>query len=146
MKMARTMANDPIQQFRFKIEIGGVAFGARTVSGLEKEVEVAEYAEGGYPNIRKLPGRAKTGVISIERGAFKDKKVANYVNDALTKSNFRKTVVVIEQDRFGKGVRQWVCTEAWASKFTAPEKDATSSDVSVDKIELQYEDIRCDLL
>lgn len=144
--MARTMANDPIQQFRFKIEIGGVEFGARTVSGLEKEVEVAEYAEGGYTATRKLPGRATTSVISIERGAFRDRKIAQYVQDTLTKANFRMDVVVIEQDRTGKGIRQWVCSEAWASKFTAPEKDATSSDVSVDKIELQYEDITCELL
>lgn len=142
----RTIVNDPIQQFRFRVEIDGVEFGARNVSGLEKEIEVAEYAEGGFEGKHKLPGRYETGVLTIERGSFPDKTAYDLVNEALTKSNFRKTITVIEQNRLGEPVKQWTVTEAWASKITAPEFDAESSDVAVEQMEIQYEDLRLEIL
>lgn len=139
--MGRTVANDPQQRFRFKIEIGTTEFGAKSVQGLEKELDVTEYREGGYSSTHKLPGIAKTGVLQIEKGAFANVDMYNMVKAALEDTDFRKTVTVIEQNRQGKAIRQWQATEAWASKITAPEYDAESSEVATEQIELQYEDL-----
>lgn len=139
--MARTIANDPQQRFRFKIEIGAVEFGATTVNGLEKEIEVTEYREGGYKNTHKLPGIASTGTLTIEKGAFANVDMYNMVKSALEDEDFRKDITIVEQNRHGVAVRQWLVSECWASKFTAPEYDATSSEVATDQIEIQYEDL-----
>lgn len=139
--MARTIANDPQQRFRFKVEIGSVEFGASNVSGLEKEIEVTEYREGGYVNTHKLPGIASTGTLTIEHGSFADIDLYNMVKSALEDPDFRTDITIVEQDRHGNGKRQWKLTECWASKFTAPEYDATSSEVATESIEVQYEDI-----
>lgn len=139
--MGRTIANDPQQRFRFKIEIGAVEFGAKSVQGLEKELDVTEYREGGYKNTHKLPGIAKTGVLQIEKGAFDNVDMYNMVKSALEDEDFRQDITIVEQNRHGKGIRQWKVTECWASKFTAPEYDAESSEVATDQIEIQYEDL-----
>lgn len=144
--MGRTIANDPQQRFRFKVEIGSVEFGASTVNGLEKELEVTEYREGGYKNTHKLPGIASTGTLTIEHGSFADIDLYNMVKSALEDPDFRTDITVVEQDRHGNPKRQWKATEAWASKFTAPEYDASSSEVATESIEIQYEDLEAEVL
>jgi phage tail-like protein len=139
--MGRTITNDPQQRFRFKVEIGTVEFGCKSVQGLEKELDVTEYREGGYTTTHKLPGIAKTGTLQIEKGAFANVDMYNMVKDSLESSDFRDTITIIEQNRNGKAIRQWQATEAWASKFTAPEYDAESSEVATEQIEIQYEDL-----
>ena len=139
--MARTRTNDPLQRFRFKVEINSVEFGAKTVSGLEKELETATYREGGYSVTHKLPGIATTGTLSIEKGAFANISLYNLVKSALEDNAFRLPVTIIEQDRHGNGIRQWELSECWAKKFTVPELDAESSEVSTETIEIEYENI-----
>lgn len=139
--MGRTLNNDPNQRYRFKVEIGAVEFGCTNVGGLEKEIEVGEYREGGYTTTHKLPGIATTGTLTLERGAFNDMNAYNYVKKALEDPDFREDIFITEQNRQGVAKRQFKCTEAWASKFTAPEYDATSSEVATETIEIQYEDL-----
>lgn len=144
--MGRTIQNDPQQRFRFKLEIGSVEFGATTVGGLEKEVEVTEYREGGYNSTHKLPGIASTGTLTVEKGAFANIDMYNMVKEAMEEQDFRKDITIIEQDRHGTAKRQWRVLECWASKFTAPEYDATSSEVATESIEIQYEDLKASVL
>ena len=144
--MGRTVSNDPTQRFRFKIEIGTVEFGASTVSGLEKEIEVGEYREGGYTSTHKLPGIATTGTLTIEKGAFATREMYDRVVASLKDESFREDVIVVEMNRNGTPKRQWRATEAWASKITAPEFDATSSEIAMESMELQYEDLELEVL
>lgn len=139
--MARTMVNDPLQRFRFRVEINGVEFGCRNVSGLELEIEVATYREGGYNATHKLPGIPSTGTLTIEKGVFRDINSYNLVKSALQDVNFRVPITIYELNRKGQPVRQWQLTEAWASKITAPEFDAESSEVSTEQLEIQYEEL-----
>lgn len=139
--MARTLANDPLQRFRFTVEINGAEMGCQTVSGLGDEIEVTEYREGGYHRTRKLPGIPNTTEVTIEKGVFPDITAFELFRSARDKADFRTTVVITENDRLGNPVRQWELTEAWVSSYTAPELDATSSEVSVESIVIQYEDL-----
>lgn len=138
--MARARSADPLQQFRYRVEIEGVSqLGFSRVSGLETEIEVAEYREGGYDATRKLPGIESTSVVTLERGATKDLQLYNWYKQALSNANFRRTVTIVETDFAGNEVRRHVLYEAWASKFTRPEFDASSSEVAIDTIEIQCE-------
>ena len=139
--MGRTVSNDPTQRFRFSVQVGSSEFGAKNVSGLEEEIEVTTYREGGTKKTLKLPGIESTGTATIEKGAFADVTMYNMIKDALTKQDFRKTITITEKNRMGKAIRQHILYEAWASKFTRPEYDAESSEVATESIEIQYEDI-----
>jgi len=144
--MGRTVANDPTQRFRFAVEIGTAEFGCQTVGGLEKELEVTEYREGGYKTTHKLPGIATTGTLSIQKGAFANIQMYTMIKEALENQAFRKDIAIIEKNRLGTAIRQFKVSEAWASKFTAPEYDASSSEVATETIEIQYEDIVASVL
>lgn len=148
--MARSRAYDPLQRFRFRVSIAPgdgqpMFFGFSRVSGLEKEYEVAEYAEGGYEGTHKLPGKLRTGVITCERGVASLSEsatkpfelVEQFLNSA---RGLRSSIVIEELDYRGITQRTHVIEEAWVSKFTAPEYDAASSEVALESIEIQYED------
>lgn len=140
--MGRSIANDPQQQYKFAVEIEGISgIGFRSVDGLETEVEVAEYREGGYNKTRKLPGIEQTGTVTLERGAFADKTLFEWFKSVLSSPDFRKTITITEQDRLGNPRRTWTLYEAWASKITNPSLDATSSEVAVESIEIQFEEM-----
>ena len=51
----------------------------------------------------------------------------------------RKPISVVQQDEAGKEVKRWQIFDAWPSKYTAPEFDATSSENAVESVELQHE-------
>lgn len=146
--MGRSQVKDPLQQFRFKVEVPGMdeAIGFTAVEGLESEIEVTEYREGGFKGSHKLPGIEKTGVVTLRRGAFKNNETYKLFRESLDSVDFRKDIVVIEQDRMGTNIRQWTLGESWASKFTGPSLDANSSEVSVEAIEVQCESIELEAL
>lgn len=146
--MARTSTKDPLQVFRFKVEVPGLdaAIGFQAVDGLESEVEVTTYNEGGLKGTRKLPGREQTGTVTLRRGVFPNTEMYDLFRETLDSEDFRKSITVIEQDRLGNNKRQWTLDESWASKFTGPSLDATSSEVSVEAIELQTEEISLEKL
>lgn len=138
--MGRSIVADPTQQFKFSVEVEGISgLGVSRVSGLETELEVTEYREGGYGATRKLPGIERTGTVTLEKGAFTDKTLYQLFKDSMNNPNFRKTITITERDRLGNPRRTWTLYEAWVSKFTAPELDANSSEVAVESIEIQFE-------
>ena len=140
--MGRSVTNDPQQQYKFAVEIEGVSgIGFSKADGLESELEVVEYREGGYNKTRKLPGIEQFGTVTLEKGAFADKNLFNWFKEAVGSADFRKTITIIEQDRLGNPRREWTLYEAWASKVTLPSLDATSSEVAVESVEIQFEDM-----
>jgi phage tail-like protein len=58
----------------------------------------------------------------------------------------RRTVVITECNFAGMAIRRHTLMESWVSKFTAPDLDASSSEVAVEQMEIQYEDVRTEPL
>ena len=103
---ARTASLDPLQKYRFRLTIPGIPaeVGFQKVSGLNLEIGVAEYAEGGYDYTHKLPGKPKVGEVTLEQGSFaSDTNISSMqlVKDVLTNPDFRSTVIIEHLDRFG---------------------------------------------
>lgn len=138
---ARTASLDPLQKFRFRVTIPGLPseIGFQTVSGLSHEVGVAEYAEGGYEYTHKLPGKPTVAEITCERGAFQDSALATLIQDTLTNPDFRQTIIIEHLDRFSNVGRTYKLAEAWVSKWEGSDLDATSDDVAIEKITIQFE-------
>ena len=140
------MANarvDPLPRYNFLVEIEGIArAGFMTVSGLEEETEVREYREGGdNSTVRKLAGLNSYSPIVLEMGSIFDTALWDWRQ--LVKRNGaqgnRKSLSIIQQNEMREEVKRWQIFDAWPSKFTAPEFDASSSDTAVESVELQHE-------
>lgn len=137
----RTVSNDPLQKFMFRVTIPGLptGMGFQKVGGLSREVDVTEYLEGMYEYTHKLPGREKVGEVTLERGTYASKELETLYEQTLKDPKFRNTVVIEVLNRFGEVKKTYKLAEAWASKWESSDLDATSSDVAIEKITLQFE-------
>ena len=138
---ARTTSSDPLQKFKFRLTIPGLpsGIGFQKVSGLTQEVGVTEYTEGGYDHIHKLPGRAKVGEVTAERGSYADNSFQELLKKTLTNPKMRNTVILEQLNRFGEAVRTYKLAEAWVSKWESSDFDSSSDDVAIEKITIQFE-------
>ena len=139
--MARTYANDPLQMFRFRVSIPGLpaGMGFQKVSGLTREIGVVEYDEGGYSHTHKLTGKEQGGEVTLEKGMFANTDLEDIYKRSLNNPDYRTTVIIEQLDKFGKVARSWTLAEAWVSKWEGSELDATSEDVAIESITIQFE-------
>lgn len=139
--MARTYANDPLQMFRFRVSMPGLpaGMGFQKVSGLTREIGVVEYDEGGYSHTHKLTGKEQGGEVTLEKGMFANTDLEEIYKRSLNSPDYRTTVIIEQLDKFGKVARSWTLAEAWVSKWEGSELDATSEDVAIESITIQFE-------
>lgn len=140
------MANarvDPFPRYNFLVEIDGIRrAGFMTCSGLEEETEVREYREGGdNSTVRKLAGLNSYAPIVLEMGSTADMELWDWRQGVKREGaqGHRKSIQIIQQNERREEVKRWIVRDAWPSKFTAPEFDATSSENAVETVELQHE-------
>lgn len=139
---ARTASLDPLQKYRFRVIIPSISaeIGFTTVSGLNLEIGVAEYSEGGYPYAHKLPGKPKVGEVTCEKGMYVGSQdMYNLVKSTLTNGDFRQTVIIQHLTRDGEVGIEYKLAECWASKWETGGLDASSDDVAMETLTLQYE-------
>lgn len=139
--MARTITNDPLQKFCFRVTIPGLpsGIGFQKVTGLSREIEVVEYHEGMTNYAQKLTGKEKVGEVTLERGMYLTQEMESYYKTLLKNPESRSTVVIEYLNRYGSVTRTYKLANAWASKWEGSDLDATSSDVAIEKITIQFE-------
>lgn len=138
---ARTTSVDPLQKFKFRLTIPGLpsGIGFQKVSGLSHEVGVTEYDEGGFDYTHKLPGKPKVPEVTAERGSYADTSFHDLLKSTLTNPNLRNTVIFEQLNRFGETIRTYKLAEAWVSKWEGSDADASSDDVAIEKLTIQFE-------
>lgn len=138
---ARTTSVDPLQKFKFRLTVPGLpsGIGFQKVSGLTHEVAVTEYDEGGFNYTHKLPGRQKVGEVTAERGSYADNSFHTLLKQTLTNPSMRNTVIFEQLNRYGETVRTYKLAEAWVSKWEGSDADASSDDVAIEKLTIQFE-------
>ena len=138
---ARTTSVDPLQKFKFRLTVPGLpsGIGFQKVSGLTHEVGVTEYDEGGFDYTHKLPGRQKVGEVTAERGSYADNSFQDLLKQTLTNPSMRNTVIFEQLNRYGETVRTYKLAEAWVSKWEGSDADASSDDVAIEKLTIQFE-------
>ena len=138
---ARTTSVDPLQKFKFRLTVPGLpsGIGFQKVSGLTHEVGVTEYDEGGFDYTHKLPGRQKVSEVTAERGSYADNSFQNLLKQTLTNPSMRNTVIFEQLNRYGETVRTYKLAEAWVSKWEGSDADASSDDVAIEKLTIQFE-------
>lgn len=137
----RTIEQDPLQSFMFKLQISGLPTGVgfQKIGGLSREVAVIEYLENMYDHAHKLPGRESVGEVTCERGMYADAYLQSAYESVFNNNNCRSTTTIQICDRFGNVRREFQLAECWFSKYEVGDLDASSDDVIIETLTMQFE-------
>ena len=138
----------PYQAFNFAIEIEGLLVGGfSSVSGLESEVEVEEYREGGVNGfVHKLPGRTSHANLVLSHGLTSVSTLWNwYYNTTLGVIQRRNGTIMLLDPR-QIPVMWWNFRNALPVRWSGPTFTATSDEVAVESLELAHEGLTTPLL
>lgn len=136
---------DPLISAWFGVDFGDGVVGAfRECTGLGSENEVVESKASGPDGkyiIKKLPGRMKWNNITLKRG----------ITDAMDMWKWRKMVeegniqgarrngTITMFNTKGEAVARWKFVNAWPSKLTGPDANATNNEVAIETLEIVHE-------
>ncbi len=137
---------DPYRNFRFLVEIDGIiqaGFSEATIP--DSTQDVIEYREGNEPPVlRKLPGLAKYGNVTLKWGVTDSLELYNWrkLVEEGKMDKARRNMAIIVLDEEGKPAARWEFTGAWPSKYDAPDLNAKGNDVAIETLEIAHEGMR----
>lgn len=139
----------PFKKYNYALEISSVSVASFSeVSGFDASVDVIEYREGSDPvnSPRKMPGLTKYGNVTLKWGMSDNMDFFEWVKGISdgTKADAadRVTDVTITlQDDSHSPIASWTLTNAWPCKYTAPDFNATSSEIAFESVELAFEEM-----
>ncbi|MCH5275804.1 MAG: phage tail protein [Lachnospiraceae bacterium] len=131
----------PYGKFRYKVEIDGMeAGGFSEVSGFDASIDVIEYREGDMVQTPlKIPGLKKYGNITLKQGVTTSKVLYDWIIAGVDGVVDRKTITITLLDDEEKAAASWQVINAWPTKYTAPDFNATSSEVAIETLEIAHE-------
>ena len=111
--------------------------------------DVAEYRAGDDVlfTVRKYPGLAKYGNITIKQCLIADElgfynTVGDYLEGSVDHSSDKKDLTITLMNDSGDDAAVWTVSSAWVTKYTGPDLNSTSSDISIETIEIAHEGLR----
>lgn len=134
-------AKDPFLSFRFKVEIKGHEVGGFSeVTGLQAEVEVLEYREGGVNDfIHKLAGPVRYPAnLVLKHGLMDADQIWQWEQQILQGNISRASVSVILLDEAGDEKWRWNFRDAYPVKWSGPDLRAGTAEVAVETLELAH--------
>src|SRR5687767_11465430 len=139
---------DPLRNFRFRLEIDGIAQAAFSeVAIAETNIEPIDYRVGTDPPfVRKLSGLTKFGNVTLKWGmtlggsSLELFKWHDEVSAGLIKDR-RKKVTIVVQDEAGGDAARFVISEAWPVKYDPSDLNAKGNEVIIEMLELANEGI-----
>jgi phage tail-like protein len=137
--------NDPLRNFRFRLEIDGIAQAAFSEVAIgETTTEAIDYREGHEPtHVRKLSGLTKFATITLKRGITDSLDIWNWSKQILAgqiQSN-RKQVIIVCLDEAGADKARFVVTDAWPTKYDPSDLNGKGNEVFIELLELVNEGI-----
>lgn len=131
----------PYGKFRYKVEIDGLeAGGFSEVTGFDASIDVIEYREGDMVQTPlKIPGLKKYGNITLKQGLTTSTVLYDWIIAGVNGAVDRKTITITLLDEEETPAASWQVINAWPTKYTAPDFNATSSEVAIDTLEIAHE-------
>ena len=131
----------PHTKFRYRVEIDGLfAGGFSEASGFDASIDVVEYREGDMiPTPLKVQGLVKYGNITLKQGLVDSTVIYDWMTQGVTGPVDRKTITITLMDESGADCASWQVINAWPMKYTAPDFNATASEVAIESIEIAHE-------
>ncbi len=137
---------DPYLNHRFRIEISGVAqANFCEVSMPESASEVVEHREGTEAlTVRKQAGFTAYGALVLKWGLTASMELYNWrkMVEQGKLSSVRRNIAVVLMDEEGNDAARWEFTNAWPSKYKAPDLNAKGNDVAIETLEIVFESMQ----
>lgn len=135
---------DPYGGFRFRVEILGVQVGGFTeVTGLEREVEVEDFREGGVNDFtHKLATVTKYPNLTLKRGLADAVELWTWHQDVVDGKIERRQLSVVLVDTQGHDTWRWVFEKAYPVKWSGGAMNASTNAVLVESVEFVHKGVR----
>jgi phage tail-like protein len=126
---------------RFYVEIDGMPLAIFTeVSGLQLEMEVTEYQEGGVNDfVHRLPGRTKSTNLTLKRGITTTNEFFKWYSDLAQGRIKTKNISIVMYNVTGLELVRWNLINAYPVKWVGPQLKAHDSTAAVETLELAHE-------
>jgi phage tail-like protein len=126
---------DPYRAFRFLVEIDNTQQGGfQSVAGLERETKTDTYREGGVNHFEhQLAGVTTYPPLTLKRG-LATTTLWDWHQDVIDGRIERKTITVVLLDEAGNEAWRWIVADAYPTKWTGTELDATASAVAAETV------------
>ena len=149
----------PLTKMNFLVSIPDLAGSMAAfseVSGIEASVDVVEFRQGNAHSLApvKIPGLVKHGNITLKMGYTIGNGFKKWIQECVSETRGampRKTVTIELLDiRDGapnaaydtvKDKIIWILKEAWVTKYSGPDLNASASEVAIETVELAYEEL-----
>lgn len=136
----------PLLSFRYTVEIDGlVVAGFSEVSGLEQELEIEEYKEGGMGFTHKLPNGVKHANLILKRGLSESRSLRAWYHSVVQAITYGKplykspAIFVCIMDSQGQESVRFHVKQAYPIKWVGPSLNATGSEVATESVEIVHE-------
>jgi phage tail-like protein len=137
--------DDIFRAYRFKLDIQGVSAAYFTeVSGLGVKVEAIEYRAGGdAPWVRRLPGWAKVGEVTLRYGLSRTNTLWDWFREALDGKVTPRDVSIILLGTDGvEEVSRWNLFRTWLAEWRAARLDATAASAAIETMTLVADELK----
>jgi len=126
---------------RFYVQIEGYAQAVFTeVSGLQVEMQVFEYQEGGNNGfVHRLPGPVKVSNITLKRGLTTSNDFYTWCMKVASDQVERKHLSILLFDTKGQEVVRWNFQNAYPVKWIGPQFNSTSTATAIETLELAHD-------
>ncbi len=140
--MAVGARSDPFLSFNFAVEIRGLVVGGFSdVSGLQAELEIQEYREGGvneYIHKRAGPTRYPSN-LTLKKGITDATALWSWYCNVMQGTIERKNLSIVLMDSAGNEQRRWNFLRAYPVKWTGPDLRAATAEVAAETVELAHD-------
>lgn len=135
------MNDYPGTSIRYEIEIDDVSFSSFTaIEGLEFEVEVFEWNEGGNNgHVHRLPGRRKYKNVKLTRPVDRESQAISGWFSRLADRITPTTATVKLMDANAAEIARWDLRGVWPVKYTGPSLDSDNAAVMKESIEFSHD-------
>jgi phage tail-like protein len=131
----------PFLNFNFAVEIEGMVHaGFSEVSGLQVEIEVQEYREGGvneFTHKRAGPTKYPSNLV-LKKGITAVHELWDWYWQVTQGIIERRNLSVLLMDTTGQEQRRWNFEQAYPVKWVGPDLRASANEVAVESLEFAH--------
>ena len=148
----------PLTKMNFLVTVDTIAGTAAfsEVTGVEGTVDVIEFRQGNSGSLApvKIPGLVKHGNVTLKMGYIIESPFKTWIQECVSEvrgqiPRYDVTIELIDINPGAPnqlvttvtGTRTWTLTNAWVTKYSAPDLDAKTSDVAIESVEIAYEEL-----
>jgi phage tail-like protein len=134
---------DYVGAYNFMVEISGVNAGYfKGVDGINSEIEVIEYQDGDDLFLRKRPGRAKFGDVTLKKGYIVTDDLQNWWRACRDGQYDRRDISIVLNDNAGNEIRRWNLYGCWPKQWKINSLDGKGNDPVTEEITFVVEDLQ----